>query len=130
MKKVKMNEAAYERLKSRLVNEISYGTVERAANKSYDLFHDISDSFEDFVSCVDEAIFKNSQNGGGKENPYLFKIKELSKQIEEIIDAKVGQTDRFYRDFDKVSHAKYYDDNEDGDINDEELMYLQDKYGI
>lgn len=127
MKKVKMNESAYERLKKRLINEISYGTVEKAANKSYDLYHELSDSFDEFVSCLDEALFKDGQDGGDRQNPYLVKIKELSKQIEEIIDTKVKQMDRFNGELDKINRTEYlYDTN--GDIEDEELMYLQNKY--
>jgi hypothetical protein len=58
MKTVKLSEESYNKLKNRLINEISYGTVDHAYDRANDLFWEVRSTFEDFYSALDEAMFK------------------------------------------------------------------------
>ena len=45
MKTVKLSEESYNKLKDRLINEISYGTVDHAYDRANDLFWEIVGEF-------------------------------------------------------------------------------------
>jgi predicted nucleic acid-binding protein len=67
MKTITLNEKSYNKLKKRLVNEISYGTVDRAYDRSDDIFWEARSAFEDFYSALDDAIYKVKYESGNGE---------------------------------------------------------------
>ena len=126
MKKIRISEASYDKLKKKLVNEISYGTVDRAFDKSEALFGRLKSAFDDFYMELEDSLYKD------EENPYLQKINGLSEIINDILTNKVRQQDEFFNaTTGKVDHHKFYDseDANDNDIEDMDLKYLQSKYG-
>lgn len=133
MKKIKLSEGSYDKLKEKLVNEISYGTVDRAYNRSDDLFYDVYTSFEDFYMALDDAMFNakhESREGEQTSNPYLEKVREYADIIRDILYKKKLQGERFSNatsavDFDKFWRSK---DSRKNDIDDMDLTYLQRKY--
>ena len=125
MKKIRISETSYNKLKEKLVNEISYGTVDRAFDKSEALFGRLKSAFDDFYMELEDSLYKD------EENPYLQKIKGLSEIINDILTNKVRQQDEFFNaTTGKVDHHKFYDseDANDNDIEDMDLKYLQSKY--
>jgi hypothetical protein len=130
MKTVNLSEEAYNKLKDKLVNEISYGTVDKSFYKSEELFGRVKSSFDDFYGYVEDAINRDMWGGKRDYNPYLLKIKKLADIIGDIISNKIEQQNRFSDETNSVDSIKFYDseDAENNDIDDMELRYLQDKY--
>ena len=134
MKTVKLSEESYNKLKNKLVNEISYGTVDRAYGRYDDLFSDVRSTFEEFYGALDDAIFKakyDSREGEQTSNPYLEKIKGCADIIYDMLNKK---RDQQYKFFDattgKVDHDKFWksDEGQENDIDDMDLNYLQKKF--
>lgn len=134
MKTFILNEKSYNKLKKRLVNEISYGTVDHAYNRSNDIFWEARSAFEDFYSALNDAIYKVKYESGNDEqtsNPYLNKIKKYADVIDDIFRQKKLQQDKFFDATTRgVDYNKFYDsdDAENNDIDDMDLRYLQNNY--
>lgn len=134
MKTITLSEESYDKLKKRLVNEISYGTVDHAYDRANDLFLEVRTSFEDFYSVLDDAILKTkyeSREGEQTSNPYLEKVKRYADVIYDILAKKRDQQDKFFDATTRgVDHNKFYDsdDAENNDIDDMDLRYLQKNY--
>ena len=134
MKKVKLSEESYNRLKDRLINEISYGTVDHAYDRSNGLFWEVRSTFEDFYSALDEAMFKakyDSREGEQTSNPYLEKIKGYADIIYDMLNKKKEQQDKFFdATTSKVDHNKFFksDEGQENDIDDMDLNYLQKNF--
>lgn len=122
MKTVRLREESYNKLKNKLINEISYGTVGKASERANNLFHDLRTSFEDFISDLDNSIFKARYDGETDTNPYLEKIKELSEPIYDILLKKDKQFDHFNDEERKVSVKKYLDDLQNMEPDEAEKM--------
>lgn len=134
MKKLKMNESAF----NKLLNEISYDTVEKASKKSRDVFGEMYWKFQNFY---DEVCYINDEvcHDDDKENPYVKKIKAYADAIDAILSAKNEQGERFDDEIDNFDWMKYENDPsnyengdmEDGkyeDYYDKDLRQLQAKY--
>lgn len=133
MKRVRLNEKSYNRLKNKLVNEISYDTVSRASDRSYEVFNAVISSFEDFYDNLKEAMLNvkyHSEDGQQDFNPYLNKVKELSDIIYDILNQKEVQKDMFNQELNKVDYKKFYNskEGEENDMDDMDLRYLQNNY--
>ena len=134
MKKITLKEESYNKLKKRLVNEISYGTVDHAYNRSDDIFLDAKSAFEYFYGVLEDTIYKvKYESGDGEQtsNPYLEKVKRCADIIDDIFRQKKLQQDKFYDATTKnIDHNKFYDsdDAEKNDIGDMDLRYLQNNY--
>lgn len=143
MKKVMMSEASYNKLKERLlenkfdsINEISYGTVDKAYNRTNELFNDVRTSFEDFYNSLTNAIWNakhndRNANNYGESNPYLEKIKQMAEPIYDILVKKREQQEKFFdATTDSVDYNKFYDspEGQENDIDDMELQYLHQNY--
>ena len=125
MKKIRISEASYNKLKKKLVNEISYGTVDRAYDKSEALFGRLKSAFDDFYMELEDSLYEDGNN------PYLNKIKGVSDIINDILTNKAKQQNEFFdATTGKVDHRKFYDseDANENDIDDMDLKYLQSKY--
>ena len=121
MKTVKLSEESYNKLKDRLINEISYGTVDHAYDRSNGLFWEVRSTFEDFYSALDEAMFKakyDSREGEQTSNPYLEKIKGYADIIYDMLNKKKEQQDKFFKS----------DEGQENDIDDMDLNYLQKNF--
>lgn len=133
MKTVKLNEEAYNKLKNRLINEISYDMVSRASDMSYEVFHAVRSSFETFYDTLKEAMFSvkyDSKVGQQNSNPYLDKVKNCADIIYDILNRKEKQENMFNQETSKVDH-KLFNNSEDAqynDIDDMDLRYLQDNF--
>ena len=134
MKTVKLSEESYNKLKDRLINEISYGTVDHAYDRSNGLFWEVRSTFEDFYSALDEAMFKakyDSREGEQTSNPYLEKIKGFADIIYDMLNKKKEQQDKFFDvTTGKVDHNKFFksDEGQENDIDDMDLNYLQKNF--
>ena len=134
MKTVKLSEESYNKLKDRLINEISYGTVDHAYDRSNGLFWEVRSTFEDFYSALDEAMFKakyDSREGEQTSNPYLEKIKGYADIIYDMLNKKKEQQDKFFdATTSKVDHNKFFksDEGQENDIDDMDLNYLQKNF--
>lgn len=136
MKKIRLSEESLNKLEKRLVNEISYGTVERASDKGDMIFTHLYSAFEDFLSALNESILDSEQGANGYKqnaNPYLLKIKEMSEPIQDILLRKRDQIDNFNQELNKFDELSWHDDMEDkgwpqDDYSDEDLRDLQTKY--
>ena len=134
MKTVKLSEESYNKLKDRLINEISYGTVDHAYDRANDLFWEVRSTFEDFYSALDEAMFKakyDSREGEQTSNPYLEKIKGYADIIYDMLNKKKEQQDKFFdATTGKVDHNKFFksDEGQENDIDDMDLNYLQKNF--
>lgn len=134
MKTVKLSEESYNKLKDRLINEISYGTVDHAYDRSNGLFWEVRSTFEDFYSALDEAMFKakyDSREGEQTSNPYLEKIKGCADIIYDMLNKKKEQQDKFFgATTGKVDHNKFFksDEGQENDIDDMDLNYLQKNF--
>ena len=125
MKKVKLSEESYSKLKNKLVNEISYGTVDNAYDKSSKIFGYVESSFDTFFEALKDAL-KDS-----KGNPYLSKINKFAKEIDAILRRKNAQRNEFFKATTlDVNPNNFYqsDDAENNDIGDMDLNYLRSKY--
>ena len=132
MKTITLNEKSYNKLKKRLVSEISYGTVDHAYDRSDDIFWEARSAFEDFYIALDDAINKVKYESGNEEqtsNPYLNKIKKCADIIDDIFRQKKLQQDNFLDATQSFDREKFYnnEDNEDY-IEDTEMNYLRKKY--
>jgi len=129
-KKVKLTEEGY----NRLINEISYGKVDRAYERADDLFNNLRYAFDDFYTELRESIFKaehDSAEGEQKQNPYLNKIKEYADIINDILIKKEKQQNRFFDETTgSVNHEDFYNgpDNGENGIDSMDLNYLQNNY--
>jgi hypothetical protein len=134
MKTVKLSEESYNKLKDRLINEISYGTVEHAYDRINDIFWEVRSTFEDFYSALGDAMFKakyDSREGEQTSNPYLEKIKGCADIIYDILNRKKEQQDKFFdATTGKVDHNKFFksDESQENDIDDMDLNYLQKNF--
>lgn len=134
MKTVKLSEESYNKLKDRLINEISYGTVDHAYDRSNGLFWEVRSTFEDFYSALDEAMFKakyDSREGEQTSNPYLEKIKGCADIIYDMLNRKKDQQDKFFdATTRKVDYDKFWksEEGQEKDIDDMDLGHLQRNY--
>ena len=134
MKTVKLSEESYNKLKDRLINEISYGTVDHAYDRSNGLFWEVRSTFEDFYSALDEAMFKakyDSREGEQTSNPYLEKIKGFADIVYDRLNRKKEQQGEFCdATTGKVDHNKFFksDEGQENDIDDMDLNYLQKNF--
>lgn len=121
MRKVILKEESY----NHLINEITYGMVDRAYERSYQLFDDLSTRFDEFYSSLNEALY-NSEDG----NPYLNQIKELADNIRDILIKKDSQRDKFNRETSKVDFRRFNrsSESDENDMDDLDLTYLQNNY--
>ena len=109
MKTINLSESAY----NKLINEISYGTAEKARDRADELFYGVCTSFEEFYSYLKDAIFKSKYEGGnGTPNPYLIKIQEIADTIYDILDKKRNQQEYFDDEIGKVDYKKFFDSDE------------------
>ena len=134
MKTIKLSEESYNKLKNKLINEISYGTVDHAYNRANDRFWEVRSTFEDFYSALDDAMFNakyDSRDGEQTRNPYLEKIKGSADIIYDIINKKRDQQDKFFdATTGKIDHDKFWksEESQENDIDDMDLNYLQKKF--
>ena len=124
MKKVKLSEESYTKLKNKLISEISYGMVDRAYDKSDEIFYHVMNSFDDFYVNLGDALIDS------KENPYLVKIKQYADSILDILNKKRNQQENFYNTTKSVSQNDFYnsEDGMENSIEDMDLGYVRDKY--
>jgi hypothetical protein len=120
MKKIKLNEESYKKL----LNEISYGTVDRAYDKSDEIFYYLITPFDDFYTNLESALHDTDGN------PYLVKIKEYADSILTILNKKRNQQEKFYNATKSVNSNDFYnsEDGKENGIEDFDLGYLQNKY--
>lgn len=117
MKKVNLSEEAY----NKLVNEISYGKVQNAADESEHIFYDMSVAFQDFYDTV--------KYNPRTTNPYVKKIKFYADAINDILTKKVSQHTDFNKELDKFDYEKFYNNAaEEPDYDGLDLKYLQQNY--
>lgn len=118
MKTVKLNEEAY----NKLLNEISYGKVQNAADESEHIFYDMSVAFQDFYDTV--------KYNPRTTNPYVKKIKLYADAIDNILAYKNSQRKySFKKELDKFDYKKFYDsDKDEPDYDELDLKYLQQNY--
>ena len=134
MKTIKLSEESYNKLKNKLINEISYGTVDHAYNRANDLFWEVRSTFEDFYSALDDAMFNakyDSREGEQTSNPYLEKIKGCADIIYDMLNRKRDQQDKFFdATTGNVDHNKFFksEEGQENDIDDMDLNYLQKKF--
>ena len=137
MKKVAMNESSYNMLKGKIregINEISYGSVERAYDKNNDIFDDLQTSFEDFYNELETSMIKAEYDNASKKNPYLEKIKWYSDEIYDILSRKGKQRENLYNNINKkFDYNKFYADKEkpeewEDNYDNLDLRMLQQKY--
>ena len=131
MKTITLNEKSYNKLKKRLINEISYGTVDKANERSEILFGDVRDSFQNFYTALSNALIQDRWDGRREQNPYIVKMKELADQIYAVLNKKSNQQSKFFdATTNDIDHNKFYDsdDAENNDIDDMDLRYLQNNY--
>lgn len=117
MKKVNLSEQAY----NKLINEISYGKVQNAADESEHIFWDMSVAFQDFYDTV--------KYNPRTTNPYVKKIKFYADAIDDILRYKNSQHRDFNNELGKFDYNKFYDSGKDEPDYDElDLKYLQQNY--
>ena len=117
MKKVNLSEEAY----NKLVNEISYGKVQNAADESEHIFYDMSVAFQDFYDTV--------KYNPRTTNPYVKKIKFYADAINDILTKKVSQHTEFNNELGKFDYEKFYNNAADEpDYDGLDLKYLQQNY--
>jgi len=132
MKKVMMSESSYNKLKKRImerkfdnINEISYGTVDNAYDRSDEIFYDVRVNFEEFYNALNSALIDNDSN------PYLNKIKELAEPIYDMLTRKREQQENFFDATTRsVDNNKFYDsaEGQENDIEDMDLRHLQQNF--
>jgi len=117
MKRININEKAYDKL----VNEISYGLVNKTSKKAYDTFHDLDELFGEFYDALEHDT--------DRFNPYVKKIKQHADVIYDILASKRNQIKNFDNELDNFDNEKFYDEDEDGyGYDDLDLRTLQNKY--
>ena len=83
MKKVKLSEESFNKLKSKLVNEVTVG----------DAFYDVRTSFEDFWAALNNSIIESREgegyDGTPKYNPFLLKIKEYVEPVYDMLNQEI-----------------------------------------
>ena len=85
-----MSEQSFDAIRDRL-DEISKDMLNKASDKSDDLFFYVRIAFDNFSDVLDDTIDNN------ESNPYLNKIKELSDEIYEILQKKGKQGKKFFK---------------------------------
>lgn len=134
MKTIKLSEESYNKLKNKLINEISYGTVDHAYDRANDLFWEVRSTFEDFYSALDDAMLNvkyDSRDGEQTRNPYLEKIKGCADIIYDMLNKKRDQQDKFFdATTGKIDHDKFWksEESQENDIDDMDLNYLQKNF--
>ncbi len=134
MKTIKLSEESYNKLKNKLINEISYGTVDHAYDRANDIFWEVRSTFEDFYSALDDAMFNvkyDSRDGEQTRNPYLEKIKGCADIIYDMLNKKRDQQDKFFdATTGKIDHDKFWksEESQENDIDDMDLNYLQKNF--
>lgn len=133
MKKVKLNENSYKRLRSALMNEISVGTVNNASQRLDTIFYHLSNAFDAFYGELEEAIYTvrwESNENEMKTNPHLDKIKEYADAIQAILDTKMKQGEKFQSEVEKIDGKKFYnsEDSKNNYLDDVELRDAQNKF--
>lgn len=128
MKKVKLSEDSYNKLKTKLINEITYGTVDDAYGRSETLFGNVRSSFQDFYSDLMDAFVQDGWDGRREQNPYLVKIKELADQIMDILNKKSTQQDNFLDTMQSFDREKFHNEGDEDYIEDTEMNYLRKNY--
>ena len=120
MKKVNLSEEAYKKL----INEISYGLVDKSDDVHYEIFYEMKNTFSDFYDTVKYNADTN--------NPYVKKIKEYADAIKAILDRKENQATNFGNELNKFDQEKFYGDKERPedmeDFYNVDLRALQQKY--
>lgn len=130
MKKISLREDSY----NKLINEISYGTVDHAYDRANDIFSDVRSKFEDFYNALNDAIYNvKYESGEGEQdsNPYLQRMLELSEPIYDILNKKYEQQNNFFDAMaNKIDHDKFWrsEEGQENDIDDMDLRYLQKNY--
>ena len=119
-KVIKINEDSFNRLfNNNPVNEISYGTVDNASNKSDDIFTEMRWAFNEFYDTVKYNADVN--------NPYVQEIMAYANAIQDILINKTNQRDNFNNELGKFDYKKFHDEGGD-DYKGEDLRTLQTKY--
>ena len=117
MKTVNLSEQAY----NKLINEISYGKVQNAADESEHIFYDMSVAFQDFYDTV--------KYNPRTTNPYVKKIKLYADAIDNILAYKNSQHRDFNKELGKFDYNKFYENGEEEpDYDGLDLKYLQQNY--
>lgn len=120
MKKVRLTEESY----NKLVNEISYNTVDRAFDKCDKVFEEMTNTFRDFYDTV--------KYNADKKNPYVIKIKKYADAINNILERKYHQASNFDKELNGVDVDKFYNDKYrpevPEDYNEYEMGYLKRNY--
>jgi len=134
-KKITINEDKFNKIFNNELNEISYGTAEKAYVRNEDIFWEVQSKFEDFLCALEDAQFKvkhESEEGEQTSNPYLEKIQGYADVIYDILLKKSKQANYFGDEINKFDHNKFYDDMGDRedytDYDELELRDLQSKY--
>ncbi len=133
MKKVKLNENSYKRLRSALMNEISVGTVNNASRRLDTIFYHLNNAFDSFYGELEEAIYTvqwESKENEMKTNPHLDKIKEYADAIQAILDTKIKQGEKFQSEVENIDGKKFYnsEDSKNNYLDDIELRDAQNKF--
>ena len=83
MKKVKLSEESFNKLKSKLVNEATVG----------ESFYDVRTSFEDFWATLNNSIIESAESNGYDDtptyNPFLMKIKEYVEPVYDMLNQEI-----------------------------------------
>ena len=120
MKTITLREESY----NKLVNEISHGLVDKASEKSDNVFSEMEYAFSDFYNTVKYNV--------DKSNPYVKEIAGYAEKIADILFRKRNQRDNFNNELNKFDYEKFYNDmsrpEEEEDYDNLDLRYLQDKY--
>ena len=125
MKTVKLSEESYNKLKDKLVNEVSHGLVDRASSKSDRTFWNLETLFDDFYDAI---RFESDDT-----NPYIKQIRQHAEAIADIFLKKSNQRRNFDSELNKFDYKKFYDDTEkpeewEEDYDNLDLRMLQNKY--
>lgn len=83
MKKVKLSEESFNRLKNKIVNETTVG----------ESFYDVRTSFEDFWATLNNSIIESSEYDSYDDTPrynqYLMKIKEYVEPVYNMLNQEI-----------------------------------------
>lgn len=141
MKRIRLTEDAYSKLKGKMVNEVSYGLAKGAAEKSSKMFGELNSEFHKFYEELEfvakeledkyGSYFNNEENGTANPNKYINAIRSHADAIATILNKKVMQMNYFNDEVGNVSVSDYDDDVENNggkDIYDEQMPYLRNMY--
>lgn len=119
---------------AKMLNEISYGTVEKAAYRNDDLFLKLGYKFDDFY----EALYDYTDTDlsgeylwyAADENKYIQEIRKYADAINDILKKKKEQNKYFYGELTKFNANDYYNspEGQEEDYDDKDIHYLQQKY--